>query len=119
MPVADIRGSELEVLTVKMGDGGDEANVSQLLGTALIILGEGGDDEIAHRGHLSSTIIPVNVTGIFDLGPGHDRFFVVGTSSSENYDIRPAPDQRVPDPVIRVTDLSTGVEIAHCQVQQA
>jgi hypothetical protein len=116
-PLANISGSELEDLTVKMGDGNDQANVSHLVGVALNVLGQEGDDT------LTEVLIPIFPLGtsfisLVDLGPGDDKFSVVGASSPESYEMRGVPDLRIPDPEIRVTDLVTGREVADFHVQQ-
>jgi hypothetical protein len=116
--LGQISGSGLEVLTVKMGDGNDEANVSQLVGLALNILGQEGDD-IA----LTETLIPLFPPGtalvsLLDLGPGFDQASFIGASSSELYEISGVPDQVIPDPEVRVTDLLTGEVTADFHVQQ-
>jgi hypothetical protein len=117
LPLANISGSELEELTVKMGDGNDQANVFQVAGVALNLLGQGGDDT------LIETLVPILPSGLgtvslLDLGSGVDKFSLVGAAFSENYKISSVPDQRIPDPEIRVTDLVTGNVIADVQVQQ-
>jgi hypothetical protein len=114
---AQITGSGVEVLKVKMGQGNDEAIISQIAGIALNILGEGGDDT------LTEVLSPIFPTGLpllalLDLGLGYDKFLLVGATSSESYEIVGVPDREIPDPEIRVTDLVTGQVTADFHVQQ-
>jgi hypothetical protein len=114
--LAHISGSAVETLTVKMGDANDHANIFQL-GLALNVLGEGGDDT------LTEILIPIFPTGasliaLLDLGLGYDKFLLAGATSSEIYQISGVPDQGVPDPEIRVTDLVTGQVTADIHAQQ-
>lgn len=109
--------SEAEFLSLKMGEGNDQANLFQVSGVAFNILGQGGDDDIT----LTEVLVPIFPLGpisLVDLGPGHDKFSIIGTSAAEGYEISGVPDQRIPDPEIRVTDLVTGEVTADVQVQQ-
>ena len=115
---AQITGSGVEFLTVKMGEGNDQAIISQIAGIALNILGQGGDDT------LTEVLSPIFPTGLphlalLDLGFGYDKFFLVGATSSEIFAISGVPDQEIPDPEIRVTNLVTGEVTADFHVQQA
>lgn len=117
---AQITGSGVEVLTVKMGDGNDQAIVSQIAGIALNILGQGGDDHVTIIEVLAE-IFPTGLPllALLDLGSGYDKFFLVGATYSEIYAISGVPDQEIPDPEIRVTNLVTGEVTADFHVQQA
>jgi hypothetical protein len=114
---AQITGSGVELLTVKMGEGNDQAIISQVAGIALSILGQGGDDT------LTEILSPTFPTGLpllalLDLGLGNDKFFLVGATHSEIYAINGVPDEEIPDPEIRVTNLVTGEVTADFHVQQ-
>jgi hypothetical protein len=116
--LAHIKGAALEELTLKLGDGNDEANLSQIPEMTLNVLGEGGDDIT-----LTEVLVPIFPLGLpllslLDLGPGFDKASFIGASSSELYEINGLPDQIIPDPEVRVTDLVTGEVTADFQVQQ-
>jgi hypothetical protein len=115
--LAHINGSALEELTVKMGEGNDQANISQLVGVALNILGQGGEDITLME--VLSTIFPTGLplTSLVDLGLGYDKFLLAGATSSEIYQISGTPDRQA-DPEIRVTDLVIGELTADVHVQQ-
>jgi len=115
--LANINAFDNETLTIKMGAGNDVADVSQVAGTALNILGQGGDD--VTRLEVPITIFPTGITLIsfIDLGLGRDTFSIVGTSASEDYKILGTPDREI-DPQILVTDLLTGKLAADVHVQQ-
>jgi hypothetical protein len=115
--LARISGSALEELTVKMGDGDDVANASQLVGTALNILGQEGDDTLTE---VLVSLFPLGTSliSLADLGLGDDKFSLVGAFSSEDYEISGEPGRENPDPEIRVTDLVTGEVTADVHVQQ-
>jgi hypothetical protein len=119
LPLANVGGSELEELIVKMGEGNDQANFSQVPGMALNILGEGGDDGVTLL-ETSVEIFPpgTGLLALLDLGGGVDKFSLAGATASENYQISGVPDQTIPDPEIRVTDLVTGEVTADVHVQQ-
>lgn len=114
---AQITGSGVEVLKVKMGEGNDQAIISQIAGVALNILGEGGDDTITE---VLSPIFPTGLPllALLDLGLGYDKFLLVGATSSESYEIIGVPDREIPDPEIHVTNLVTGEVTANFHVQQ-
>jgi hypothetical protein len=119
LPLANIGGSEFEELIIKMGEGNDQANFSQVPGMALNILGEGGDDGVTLL-ETSVEILPpgTGLLSLLDLGGGVDKFSLVGATASENYEISGVPDQTIPDPEIRVMDLVTGNVTADVHVQQ-
>lgn len=74
---AQIAGSGVEVLKVKMGEGNDQAVISRTAGIALNILGEGGDDTFTEvLGPIFPTALPL--LALLDLGLGYDKFFLVG-----------------------------------------
>jgi hypothetical protein len=117
--LAHISGSALEVLTVKMSDGNDQANIAQLTGITSNVFGQGGDDSVILLLPLG-LLEPFEIVGLslVDLGLGYDKFFLVGAPSSESYEIIGVPGQES-DPEIRVTDLVTGEVTADLRVQHA
>lgn len=115
--IANLKGSQLEILNVKMGDGNDQAHVTQILGMAINILGEEGDDGVTLTEILIEIFPPGPTLSVVDLGGGLDLCVIGGIPLSENYKIEALLDHEVPDPEIQIIDPITGnlFNILHVQ----
>ena len=106
VPVAHIVGSGIETLTTKAGDGNDEYHVLPIAGVSQLHSGQGGDDVLLvafskddNRADMLS----------WDGGDGWDKLSLITSDLAELIEILGVPAFEVPDPLIRVTDLASGV----------
>ncbi len=125
--MADISGAAVEEVTVKLGDGDDEAvldNSGFGFAMSIHILGQGGNDINIARELDEQVTCSAGTTAepagpiLFDGGPGEDTLMLVGSGDPEKIEFGGVPDQPVPDPHIRVTNLATGRVTADLFVQQ-
>ncbi|HSE43275.1 MAG TPA: hypothetical protein VLH08_21125, partial [Acidobacteriota bacterium] len=65
--LADIRGSELEILNVKMGDGNDQAIISHFPEISLNILGQEGDESVTLAEIIIEILPPGPAVTVVDL----------------------------------------------------
>jgi hypothetical protein len=116
--LASISGSNLELLSIKGGDGDDEFHVAEVLRMGLTLFGDEGNDLVTEQLVLNFEEIDFSYVRGHDGGSGKDKFNLVGDSASEHYGITPVLDRTIPDPHIQVTDLATGVVTGDFFVQR-
>ena len=115
MVTGNVMASAVESTSIKLGAGNDIMNVTGDLPTVLSVFGEEGDDEIVLTEVLIEILQVADLWLSFVGGTGHDKFVYKGTTASEQYEIAGVPDLEIPDPELRVTDMTTGLQLARVQ----
>jgi Ca2+-binding RTX toxin-like protein len=116
---AIITAENVSVTTIKAGDGDDEFNVSGLIGAALHLFGQGGNDSGAVEFHEPGEPSEPPAGIDFDGGSGHDLAHASLGYLDEYVEINGLPDLQGPDPLVRVTDLATGRVTAELRIVNA
>ncbi|MEX2139572.1 MAG: NosD domain-containing protein [Pirellulales bacterium] len=105
---------DVETTKVATGDGDDDVRVTHPLPTHFTLLTEDGNDVFRFKYTMfmpdGITVRPVEnfaFKAAVDLGDGKDRVTMQGTDEDESFEVMGVPDATVPDPHIRITDLTT------------
>lgn len=114
-PVANILAAAVEETLIKMGAGNDILNKLGNVPTLLSAFGEEGDDTYSGVPFLESSEDIGSSESYLSGGTGYDKFTYKGTTAAEQYQMAGVPDLTIPDPELRVTDMLTGLLLAHAQ----
>ena len=106
--VADISGSKLEDLTVQMGEGDDETNISPLPGITTHLFGQDGNDRFL--GQLAVNIVDFVNEDDYGGGPGIDLLQINTGAGEDNFDIASGAEANSVE--VRVTDIASGRQVA-------
>lgn len=118
--VETLCSSGIEELRLEDGPGDLQMTIDNTTGKllrsmAISVAGQEGDDDVILL-QPAESIDAVSVV-LVSLGPGTDKFSVVGHSDHEDYELTGVPDLTVPDPHILVTNRVTGAVTGNMFVQ--